>query len=151
VYRQGRWYAVGFCHLRQDLRIFRLDRVTKVWLGDALFVRPGDFDAAAYVVQSIARIPNTWEIELLLHMEFAEAQQRVPPVFGTLAAEEDGLVLYAYAESLRWFARELVALDLPFAVRRPPELRDELRALAERIMLATEVTGDRRHDDRVTR
>src|SRR5690606_5055078 len=29
VYWRGRWYTVGYCHLRQDLRSFRLDRVTE--------------------------------------------------------------------------------------------------------------------------
>jgi predicted DNA-binding transcriptional regulator YafY len=141
VYRQGRWYAVGFCHLRQDLRMFRLDRIAAVCPGEASFVRPDDFDAAAYVVQSIARIPNTWEVEVQLHVDPGEARKRVPPVFGTLMEEDSGVVLYAYAESLGWFARELVALDLPFSVRRPPELREELRTLAEQIMLAT--AGDK--------
>ncbi len=27
VYRAGRWYIVGWCHLRRGLRSFRLDRV----------------------------------------------------------------------------------------------------------------------------
>ena len=30
VYRSGSWYAVGPCHLREDTRIFRLDRVHSV-------------------------------------------------------------------------------------------------------------------------
>jgi predicted DNA-binding transcriptional regulator YafY len=27
VHHRGRWYVVGWCHLRQDIRMFRLDRV----------------------------------------------------------------------------------------------------------------------------
>src|SRR5690349_6876803 len=27
VYRAGRWYVVGYCHLRRAVRVFRLDRV----------------------------------------------------------------------------------------------------------------------------
>src|SRR6266404_1779261 len=27
VYRSGFWYAVGYCHLRAGLRVFRLDRI----------------------------------------------------------------------------------------------------------------------------
>ena len=30
TYYLHRWYVVGYCHLRQDLRSFRLDRITQV-------------------------------------------------------------------------------------------------------------------------
>src|ERR671919_524618 len=40
TYYQHRWYVVGYCHLRQDLRSFRLDRITQVTMSDANFDRP---------------------------------------------------------------------------------------------------------------
>src|SRR5947208_13697123 len=39
AYRGGRWYAVGMCHLRRDLRSFRLDRVGEVRALDVRFAR----------------------------------------------------------------------------------------------------------------
>src|SRR3954464_12765017 len=58
VYRAGRWYIVGWCHLRRGLRSFRLDRVGSASSSAATFERPADFDALAYLRQSIATIPR---------------------------------------------------------------------------------------------
>ncbi|HEU5376206.1 MAG TPA: YafY family protein, partial [Ktedonobacteraceae bacterium] len=54
VYRSGYWYCVGYCHLRHDLRIFRLDRISTVEMRDDVFTRPPDFDCVDYVMRSLA-------------------------------------------------------------------------------------------------
>lgn len=45
-YRQGVWYLVGFCHLRQARRTFHMGRVTDIKLCSRpkAFVYPADFD-----------------------------------------------------------------------------------------------------------
>lgn len=134
VFRQGRWYAVGHCHLRGALRLFRLDRVADLHVGDERFARPDGFDAAAFVVQSLASIPNTWEVEVLIRAPLDEARRRISPVFGTLEPVEGGVLLRAHGDHLSWMARELVATGLPLAVLRPAALRDELRRLAHGIL-----------------
>ncbi|WP_082888428.1 MULTISPECIES: WYL domain-containing protein [unclassified Marinobacter] len=50
---QGRWYVTGFCHLRQAMRSFRLDRISDVQLLDTTFQRPPDFDAADFLTESL--------------------------------------------------------------------------------------------------
>jgi predicted DNA-binding transcriptional regulator YafY len=134
VFRQGRWYTVGYCHLRQTLRMFRLDRVIELRVEEIPFSRPADFDAAAEVVHALATMPNTWEVEVLLYTTIEEARRRISPIFGTLEALPEGVLLRAHGDHLGWMARELVASGLPLAVLRPPALREELRALAERVL-----------------
>src|SRR5207248_1889931 len=56
VYREGRWYAVGYCHLRSDLRVFRLDRVLDASLRDETFTRPAAFDSLAHLLGALARM-----------------------------------------------------------------------------------------------
>jgi predicted DNA-binding transcriptional regulator YafY len=138
VFRQGRWYVVGHCHLRGALRLFRLDRVAELRPIDESFARPEGFDAAAFVVQSLATIPNTWEVEVLLLAPIAEARRRLSPIFGTLEESEAGVLLRAQGDHLSWMARELVAAGLPLRVIRPDALRDELRALAQSILAMAE-------------
>lgn len=138
VYRQGRWYAVGYCHMRAALRMFRLDRVCGLRTLDERFERPVDFDAAAYVIQSLATMPNTWQVEVLLQTSLEQARRRISPVFGTLEECEDGVLLRAQGDHLGWMARELVASGLSLRVRKPEALRDELRALAARVAAMAE-------------
>lgn len=51
VHRTGWWYVVGFCHKRQEIRTFRVDRMTALALTDQTFSLPADFDIRAYLAQ----------------------------------------------------------------------------------------------------
>jgi predicted DNA-binding transcriptional regulator YafY len=42
-YSNGLWFLTGFCHLRQDRRSFRVDRIRALELTGATFERPADF------------------------------------------------------------------------------------------------------------
>ncbi len=56
VYRQGSWVLVGYCHLRESIRNFRLDRINDLKIAPKPkspdFERPEDFDVRTYVNQS---------------------------------------------------------------------------------------------------
>jgi predicted DNA-binding transcriptional regulator YafY len=134
VYHSGFWYAVGYCHLRTDLRIFRLDRIRQIRLLDTTFEPPADFDALAYLLDKIASLPGTWMMEVLLKTTLEEAQTLVPRYMALLEAIEGGVLLRTRAEDLDWAARFLVGLGFPITVIRPPELRDALRHLAQSIL-----------------
>lgn len=49
AYRFGKWYIVGFCHFRQDLRTFRVDRIQGFSTTDEQFKRPTDFSIEDYI------------------------------------------------------------------------------------------------------
>jgi predicted DNA-binding transcriptional regulator YafY len=133
VFYDGRWFAVGHCHLRAGLRVFRLDRVQHVELREEQFVRPDNFDSLAYVVRSLASAPGTWAVEVLLEMTLDVARHRVPASMATLDSEPCGVVLRCHVQHLDWIARFLVGLECPLVVRQPRELRDVLRRLAVEI------------------
>ena len=52
VYREGAWLVVGWCHLRQEIRSFRVDRIHEAVMAPKPkspdFERPADFDVKAY-------------------------------------------------------------------------------------------------------
>jgi|SRR5688572_22969713 predicted DNA-binding transcriptional regulator YafY len=133
VYREGRWYIVGHCHLRRGLRSFRLDRVTESQLLKESFERPEDFDALDYLRQSIAKIPRAHAIEVLLDTDLATAQREVSWMFGVLEWTGEGVLLRAQAESLDWAARELSRLSFDFKVKSPTALRTALGRVASRL------------------
>ena len=127
TYYQHRWYAVGYCHLRQDLRSFRLDRVTQISLVDADFERPLGFDPLSHLMQAIAIMPRRYTFELLLKTDIDTAQKEVFDVLGILESAEDGVILRGSVEDLDWLARQISIFSFDFIVREPAELKDELR------------------------
>jgi predicted DNA-binding transcriptional regulator YafY len=133
VHHAGRWYLVGWDHLRQAIRVFRMDRVSDAELRAETFVRPVEFDSVQYVLRSLASVPYTWAVEVVLETTLEDAQRRIPASLALLEQTEDGIVLRAQAARLDGMARMLVGLECPFVVRKPVELKAALRDLATEI------------------
>jgi len=127
TYYLQRWYVVGYCHLRHDLRSFRLDRITNINMSSTHFKRPEGFDPLAHVMQAIATMPRRFAFELLLKTEIATAQKEVFDVLGVLEPGEDGIIMRGSVEDLDWLARQISIFSFDFIVREPDELRAELR------------------------
>ncbi|WP_148713683.1 helix-turn-helix transcriptional regulator [Chitinolyticbacter meiyuanensis] len=136
VYRRGRWYLCGHCHLRRDLRTFRLDRIRDARPLPASFLRPADFDAARYLQQSFADMQRAHPVDILLRTDLATALSELGSHVGALTQQHDGVRLQTSTDSLRWFARQLAALPFEFSVRAPDALNDELRECAARLLRA---------------
>ena len=130
VFNEGYWYTSGYCHLRQDLRTFRLDRVTALEPREPTFERPADFDVLSHVLGSIASMPGTDQVEVLLKTTLEHAQQIIPTVMGTLEEAPDGVIFRRSTAQLQWTAHFLLTLDVPASVIQPPALRDMLRDMA---------------------
>lgn len=78
VYREGAWLCVGWCHLRKDVRSFRVDRMRSAVQAPKPkspdFERPGDFDVKAYAQRSpwTFAIDPPEEVQLALTSDAAE-------------------------------------------------------------------------------
>lgn len=138
AYRGGRWYVVGMCHLRKDLRSFRLDRIGEVQLLETSFTRPPDFDALAHLALSVATIPRAFAIEVLLKTDLKSAREQLFDAIGIFAQTEDGVLVRSQADDLDWFARELARMPFAFEIHSPPELRDAVRVCAQRLLAQIE-------------
>jgi predicted DNA-binding transcriptional regulator YafY len=134
AYRQGRWYVVGRCGLREDLRSFRLDRVMKAELTEMRFERPTEFNALTTVLQSIADMPRQFRFEVLLKTDLVTAHAEISNVLGLLEPFEGGVMLRGSTNSIDWLARQLSSFECDFVVYNPPELHDALRRRAEHIV-----------------
>ena len=127
TYYLHKWYVVGYCHLRQDLRSFRLDRITQIRLINVNFERPNQFDPLAYIMQAIATMPRKFAFELLLKTDIDTAQKEVFDVLGILEAAPEGVIMRGSVEDLDWLARQISIFSFDFVVRQPAELKGELR------------------------
>lgn len=134
VHREGYWYAVGYDHLREGMRLFRLDRVLEMELLETTFVRPPGFDTPDQVLGALADMPqDRWSVEVLLEATLEAAREQVPSMGVTLEEVEGGVLMRSSTSDLGWMARVLAGLSFPFVVRRPPELRQALRQHAAEI------------------
>jgi predicted DNA-binding transcriptional regulator YafY len=135
VVHSGRWYLAAYDHLREDLRIFRVDRMTRTVVSRQPADEPPDgFDAVAHVSRSLARVPWPWEVEVLLDVPIDQAAHRLPATLAELAGEDGGTLLRMRVSSLDWMAGLLAGLGCGFTIHKPDELRDSVRALADRLV-----------------
>ncbi|MDC8786589.1 helix-turn-helix transcriptional regulator [Roseateles koreensis] len=131
AFRGGHWYAVGYCHLRQALRCFRLDRVEAVEARPASFLRPAGFDVLAHLSQAIATLPRAHTVRLSLHTNISTARAHLAPELGLLVPLHEGCRLDAQIDDLSAMAREIAAWPFACTIHKPQALRSELLALAQ--------------------
>lgn len=53
LYWNNQWYAIGYCHLRNDLRSFRVDRIESLTLTENKFNRPENFSARDFFIKNL--------------------------------------------------------------------------------------------------
>ena len=134
AWRGGRWYVVGHCHLRADLRSFRLDRIAQVQAVAIPFTPPVAFDAMAYLAHSVATLPRAIGIEVLLKTDLKTAREELFESIGVFQPCDGGVLLSSQADDLHWYARQLARLPFPFEIVSPDELREALAACAKQLL-----------------
>jgi predicted DNA-binding transcriptional regulator YafY len=130
VYRWGWWYVIGYCHLRQALRSFRLDRIESAQLTAGRFTRPADFDVQAYLESEFSQQPG-----LLVRMRFAPAGAAIArhsrAYWHSLRELPDGSVeVEAWSPDREWAASSALAYGPLVTVLAPPEVAALVRAWA---------------------
>jgi predicted DNA-binding transcriptional regulator YafY len=138
VYNEGYWYTAGYCHLRQDLRTFRLDRMTTLDALNQHFTRPEQFDVLTHVLSSIASWEGIEQIEVLLHISMERAQEIISPVMGTLEAAEDYTIFRRTATQLEWIAFILINLDFSVRIVQTSKLREMVEQIGREALRMVE-------------
>ncbi|MCP2343759.1 helix-turn-helix transcriptional regulator [Actinomadura rupiterrae] len=140
-----RWYLVAFDTVRDDWRVFRVDRVSEPSRTGQRYpdrAIPGG-DAAAFVRDKLYSIVPTFEVDATLHMPAADAVRALRAAPDEIEALDDRTCrLRGRADTLPWLAARLLMLGRPFEVHNPPELASHLRDLAVRAAAAANGRGD---------
>jgi len=134
----GNWYLAGHCHLRNDLRTFRVDRIQRVEPTGETFDIPPDFDARAYLQRMTADQPQTYyRVVVRFEAEVAHIVRERREEWQDLTEHDDGSVTLAFdASELAWPCRWVLTYQDKATVIGPAELvnlvRDAARAIAAR-------------------
>ncbi|WP_084337572.1 helix-turn-helix transcriptional regulator [Actinomadura oligospora] len=143
VAHAGRWYVTGEDPVIGEDRTFRLDRIADARALPGSFEAPAGPDPAQRVVSGFATAEYRHEVTLRIQGTVEQIRARLP---ATVASLEDiepetdqdpegerWLRVEIRAERLDWLPPVLAALDRPFVIERPDELRDLVIALADRL------------------
>ena len=134
-----RWYLLAFDVDRAAWRTFRVDRIVAVHRTGHRFAPVADPpDPEAIVAEAITTAPYRWQAVVDFDCSPKELAARVPPTVGVVRPDRRPgtttcSTLTIGADDLSSLAGHLVALDLGFEVRSPPELRAHVRALGRRL------------------
>jgi predicted DNA-binding transcriptional regulator YafY len=138
VYYWGNWYMVGWCHLREAIRSFRLDRIKEAVLNESSFERPGDFDAMKYLEESVANMARRYTFKVLLKIDPLKAQREIGASIGIQEVCDEGVMLHGTSDDLPWIARQLARFPFEFVIHEPEELRGALRDHAASLVRLSE-------------
>lgn len=137
VSHQDRWYVTGLDPSIGEERTFRLDRVSAARTLPGSFQAPQGFDAADSVLTGFATADYSYEVRLRIQGTVEQIRTCFPASIATITtpAQVETPAWHRvdiHAEHLDWIPRTLAALDLPFEIERPAELRDRVSAFADR-------------------
>lgn len=143
VAHSGRWYVTGKDAGIDEDRTLRLDRIADARTLPGSFEAPVGPDPAQRVLSAFATAEYRYAVTLRVHGTVEQLRARLPasvarleecePVAGEDRATERWLRVEIRAERLDWLPPALAALDRPFVIERPDELRDLVAALADRL------------------
>ncbi len=133
-----RWYLLAYDLDRDDWRSFRVDRMTDVSARTWRFrPRPAP-DAATYVQEAVAARVYQHQARFLVHASADTVRAQIPASAGVVHPRGTGhCEVLSGAGTLDFILMHVVLLGHDFEVLDPPELRDRCRALAEKLLAAT--------------
>lgn len=153
VAHAGHWYLTGNDTLRQEVRTFRLDRVTAAKLGSVTFTVPANFRPQDEVLGALARTPWHHLVSVKVHADPDAIQSRLPPGLATvtpLTDEQGWTRVETRAEQLDWVPGLLATLDADLVIEGPEELRGRVLTLAQRLLAACGDEADGSHQTLAT-
>jgi proteasome accessory factor C len=124
----GRWYLVGWDHLRSDERMFRVDRIKSVTATDVPAGIPADFDPQVYGRAFAGRGDSRLTLEI--SAAAAEWFEDYYPVIGSAVLDDGWRRVELVASSDRWAASLLLRLGGDARAVSPASVVREATALA---------------------
>ncbi len=131
----GNWYLVGHCHLRNELRTFRVDRIEKAEPTAVTFEVPTDFSAREHLLRMAQERPATYyRVVVRFDPEVAHIVRERREEWQDLTEHGDGSVTLAFdASDLAWPSRWVLTYQDKATVLGPPELAARVRDAAQAI------------------
>ena len=124
LHLNGNWILVAYCHLRRDIRMFRLDRIDRLELTSEVFKRQKDFS----VEHLKAPHGRNVLIELLFDKDISQWVKERPTFFISHYEDlEEGLKVTLKARSLEESLAWILSWGAKVKVLSPEVLKEQIR------------------------
>jgi len=134
VHRWGWWYVVGYCHLREDIRSFRIDRMVDLILLEETFNIPTEFDARAYLA-SEPHIQPRIEVRLRFTPVGTSLVMDDRTLWNSVEEQPDGsLIATVKLPNLEMATHMVLYYGSHAEVLAPDELRELVAEQARRVL-----------------
>jgi predicted DNA-binding transcriptional regulator YafY len=136
VHSWGWWYVAGFCHLRQAVRSFRVDRIQKLELLEVNFQAPAGFNIQAYLAsEPLAQPPLQVRLRFAPPGAWVARGQAI--YWSSLEEQPDGSLLVTFlAYDMEYAAATALSYGALVQVLEPESLR---RLVVQRARAITEL------------
>ena len=134
TFRGGLWYVVAFCHLREEMRTFRIDRIQAVQALTTTFEIPHDFSARDYIEQAM-RFADNYTIVVHIAANLAPIVREYTEHWAKLTDHDDGSVTVQFGVSdLGWVTGWVLNYGSAAKVLSPPEFVERVKEEATAIV-----------------
>lgn len=127
------WYFIAYCHLREDYRQFRIDRIQQINRTDRPFTRK--HKRLSYYMKK-DNLPPVTQIQLSVAREFAHYLHWERPYYGFVSEEIDGdhvVMSFETKNQLQEFARWFLMFADQATILEPVELKEYVKQLLTEI------------------
>jgi len=135
-YRDGAVYLIGLCHLRREIRIFDIDRISLVNRQEENFLIPDDFDFEEYTRHAFSVIidrPVTVQVRFAPEIARYVSERQWHPSRKITKGPDGSVVLELTVGGTLEIKRWILSFGAQAEVLSPPELIEEIREDLERM------------------
>jgi len=136
VHYGSAWHLIGWCHLRNDYRDFRLTRMLGVTLEEITF-DPTSHPSIREYIEQIRAGADLREVIVLVDKRIVKYLQEQKYLNGFVSQEEmDTCVRMKFlVSSLDYFSRWLLMYSDAIRAEAPPDLKDRLKEISGKISM----------------
>lgn len=136
IYKSGAWYLIAFCHWRQKIKTFRVDRIQSIEETDIMFEIPEHFSLKEY-------LKNSWQItrgdEIQVKVRFFPPAARYVKEMKWLPTQEikkevnGNIIFTANVSGIIEIKRWILGYGSQAEVLEPKSLRNEIISEIKRV------------------
>jgi predicted DNA-binding transcriptional regulator YafY len=133
AHSQGWWYAVGFCHLRDAIRVFRIDRIQHAELLEDRAEIPADFDPRPYLRMEWGGAKQI-RVRLRFDKDFVHLISLGRSIWESDEPQPDGSRVVAFSvANPEWAASFVLSFGPAATVEEPESVRQVVAKWAEEV------------------